>query len=160
MRKLIVAGMLVAAACSSGAKQAACPAPELAPSPPTSKPAVEIPSGPAPIELVKTDLVVGTGAVATTGCEIQVQYVGVRFDDGSEFDSSWENGDPYSLELGQGTVIAGWDLGIPGMKVGGRRQLIIPSDLGGGADGEGPIPGGVALVYVIDLIATEETSTA
>jgi FKBP-type peptidyl-prolyl cis-trans isomerase len=119
------------------------------------KPVAKI-SGDAPDELQGQDVVVGTGPVAKTGDKIQVQYVGQLFDGGTEFDTSWKNattpGPPFDVTLGEGGVIKGWDEGIPGMKVGGRRVLVIPADLAYGAQGSPPkIPASAPLVFVVDL---------
>lgn len=119
-----------------------------------SKPTVSVPSGPAPTSLVTEDLVVGTGAEAVAGKQVSVQYVGVHYHDGSQFDASWDRGEPFSFVLGGRQVIAGWDQGVVGMKVGGRRQLIIPGDLAYGAQGYPPvIQPNETLVFVVDLLA-------
>ncbi len=117
------------------------------------KPVIPKQTGAAPTELVAQDLIVGTGATAKSGDTVDVQYVGVLRDNGKEFDSSWSRGsDPFSFALGAGSVIAGWDQGVEGMKVGGRRRLIIPADLGYGATGSPPkIPANAALVFDVDL---------
>ena len=107
--------------------------------------------GEAPAELVSEDIVEGDGAEAKEGDEITVQYVGVDFATGEEFDSSWE-GEPFTFQLGSGQVIPGWDEGVAGMKEGGRRQLTIPPDLAYGASGSPPAIGPDAtLAFVIDL---------
>jgi FKBP-type peptidyl-prolyl cis-trans isomerase len=119
-----------------------------------TKPKVEVPKGPPPRKLVKEDLETGSGAVAKAGDKVTVQYVGVEYKNGKQIDASWDRGEPFSFSLGAGEVIPGWEEGVPGMKVGGRRQLVIPSEL---AYGSG------ALVFVIDLISidssAESTST-
>lgn len=120
-----------------------------------TKPVAKI-SGDAPDELQGIDIVTGTGDVAKTGDTVQVQYVGQLFDGGKEFDTSWtaatKAGDPFEFTIGQGGVIKGWDQGLPGMKVGGRRVLVIPSDLAYGSAGSPPnIPADAPLVFVIDL---------
>jgi peptidylprolyl isomerase len=117
------------------------------------KPKVPKATGTAPKELQGSDVVTGTGAEAKSGDKVTVQYVGVLFANGKEFDTSWQKGrTPFELTLGQGQVIAGWDQGIPGMKVGGRRVLVIPSDLAYGAQGSPPsIPANAPLVFVVDL---------
>lgn len=119
------------------------------------KPVAKI-SGDAPDELQGEDVVVGKGPIAKTGDKIEVQYVGQLFDGGKEFDTSWKNattpGTPFGVTLGEGGVIKGWDDGIPGMRVGGRRVLVIPPDLAYGAQGSPPKIGADApLVFVIDL---------
>lgn len=118
------------------------------------KPVPVIPDGPPPCDLVITDIVVGTGEEAVPGTTAQVKYVGVLYDDGSEFDSSWSRSPDETLPVpvGQGGVIPGFDAAVTGMKVGGRRQVIIPSDLAYGPTGQGPIPPGATLVFVIDLV--------
>jgi peptidylprolyl isomerase len=118
------------------------------------KPTVQVPNGPAPDQLVVKDLKTGDGAEAKSGDQVSVQYVGVLYDGGKQFDSSWDRGQPFSFQLGSGQVIPGWDQGVQGMKVGGRRELIIPPDLGYGKQGQPPtIPGNATLVFVIDLVS-------
>ncbi len=117
------------------------------------KPEVSVPDGDPPAELVVEDLTVGDGAEAKSGDQLAVNYVGVLFDTGEEFDSNFGNGAPFEFQLGAGNVIPGWDQGLEGMKVGGRRQLTIPSDLAYGPEGRPPaIPGDSALVFVVDLL--------
>ncbi len=114
-----------------------------------TKPEIDFFEGPAPTELVITDLVVGTGAEATAGATVDVHYVGVEFETGEEFDASWNRGSSINFPLG--SLIAGWQQGIPGMKVGGRRQLVCPPHLAYGAAGGGHRLSGKTLVFVIDL---------
>jgi FKBP-type peptidyl-prolyl cis-trans isomerase len=116
------------------------------------KPAVEVPDGPAPCGLVVGDLVQGTGPAAKPGDQLTMKYVGVLYADGSQFDASWDRGSDFPFQLGAGQVIAGWDRGLVGMKAGGRRQLVIPASLGYGDQGQGPIPPGATLVFVVDLV--------
>jgi peptidylprolyl isomerase len=117
-------------------------------------PTVELPSGSAPKRLVVKDLKTGNGAEAKLGDQVSVQYIGVLYDNGSKFDSSYDHGQPFSFKLGGGQVIPGWDQGVAGMKVGGRRELIIPPDLAYGAQGQPPtIPANATLVFVIDLVS-------
>jgi len=117
-----------------------------------AKPEVEIPEGPPPEELVVEDLEEGGGVAAKRGDELSVQYVGVDYETGEEFDSSYGTGQPFVLNLGSGSVIRGWDQGLEGMKEGGRRQLIVPPDLAYGAEGSPPAIGpNATLVFVIDL---------
>jgi peptidylprolyl isomerase len=120
------------------------------------KPTVEVPAGELPPKkLVKEDLKVGDGAEAKAGDSVQVNYVGIACSTGKQFDSSWDSGKPLDAELTEGGLIQGWLDGIPGMKVGGRRMLIIPSDLAYGAAGQGTdIAKNEALVFVIDLLKT------
>jgi peptidylprolyl isomerase len=121
----------------------------------TKKPTVSVPSGAAPTTLQSTDITVGTGAEAKTGNTVSVQYVGVNYADGKQFDASWDRGQPFSFQLGAGSVIEGWDQGVVGMKVGGRRQLVIPPSLGYGNQANGPIVANETLVFVIDLISVK-----
>jgi peptidylprolyl isomerase len=118
-----------------------------------SKPAIPKPTGSPPKRLVVKDIVVGKGPAAKKGDQLSMQYVGVTFDDGQEFDSSWDSGTPFDLTLGQGTVIKGWDQGLVGIKQGGRRELIIPAKLGYGAQGQPPsIPPNATLVFIVDAL--------
>ncbi len=119
----------------------------------SKEPKVTPPSGPAPTKLETKELIAGTGAEAKAGDTVTVNYVGVLYKTGKEFNASWETKEPFSFALGKGQVIAGWDQGIPGMKVGGRRELIIPAALAYGTKGSPPkIPGNEALVFVVDLL--------
>jgi peptidylprolyl isomerase len=118
-----------------------------------TKPDVTIPDGAPPAALVSEDLVVGTGAEATPGTTVEVQYVGVAWSTKQQFDASWDRGRPFSFALGAGRVIRGWDEGVAGMKVGGRRRLVIPPSLGYGDRGAGgAIKPGETLVFVVDLL--------
>ncbi len=118
-----------------------------------SKPSVTIPDGPPPTELQIEDLEVGTGDEAVPGKTCSMQYVGHSWSTGKQFDASWDRGQPFSFQLGAGMVIQGWDKGVAGMKVGGRRRLTIPADLGYGARGAGADIGpGETLVFVVDLV--------
>ena len=117
------------------------------------KPEIDFPEGPAPDELVAVDLVVGDGAEAALGSYVSVHYVGVLYDGGDEFDSSYGRGEPIEFPLGAGVVIPGWDEGIVGMKVGGRRQLTIPPHLAYGPFGAGGLIGpNATLIFVADLM--------
>lgn len=117
------------------------------------KPDVPVPDGDPPAELVSEDIVVGDGATAEAGDEVEVQYVGVDYSTGEQFDASWDNGQPFTFELGAGNVIPGWDQGVEGMKVGGRRMLTIPPDLAYGEAGSPPaIAPNATLVFVVDLL--------
>jgi peptidylprolyl isomerase len=116
----------------------------------TTKPEIEFPEGPPPTELVITDLVVGDGDEASPGATVDVHYVGIEFDTGEEFDSSWNRGESISFPL-RG-LIAGWQDGIPGMRVGGRRQLVIPPEQAYGPAGSGHRLSGKTLIFVIDLL--------
>lgn len=120
------------------------------------KPEVDFPEGPPPTDLQVTDLTTGTGAEATAGNIVQVHYVGVAYSSGEEFDSSWDRGDALAFPLGAQRVIAGWDQGIQGMRVGGRRKLIIPPHLAYGDRGAGNvIKPGETLIFVCDLVAVQ-----
>ena len=121
-----------------------------------TKPKIPAQEGAAPSELIAQDVIVGTGKEAGNGDKVSVQYVGVLFDGGEEFDTSWTSdtkaGEPFEFTLGSGQVIAGWDQGVVGMKEGGRRRLLIPADLAYGAAGSPPkIPADAALVFDVDL---------
>jgi peptidylprolyl isomerase len=121
-----------------------------------TKPKVAIPNGAPPKKLEVKDLEEGTGAAAKAGDYVTVNYVGVNYKSGKGFDASWDRGEPFSFSLGAGEVIPGWDQGVEGMKVGGRRELIIPPDLGYGTTGSPPaIPPNETLVFVVDLEAVE-----
>jgi peptidylprolyl isomerase len=118
-----------------------------------SKPTVDVPAGPPPADLQITDLWVGDGNEARTGQQVEVHYVGVSHSTGQEFDASWNRGSTFRFPLGAGHVIAGWDQGVAGMRVGGRRQLVIPARLGYGDRGAGAaIKPGETLVFVVDLV--------
>src|SRR4051794_35890322 len=117
-----------------------------------SKPHITVPGGDPPTKLVIKDLKKGTGPKAKTGQTVTVQYDGVLWKDGSEFDASWNHGQPFSFPLGQGQVIPGWDQGVAGMQKGGRRVLTIPPDLAYGPNGAPPAIGpNETLVFVVDL---------
>jgi peptidylprolyl isomerase len=119
-----------------------------------AKPRVDVPKGDPPKKLVKEDIVKGKGKAAKSGDQVEMQYVGVLYEDGTQFDASWDSGQPFPFELGGGQVIKGWDEGIVGMKEGGRRKLIIPPDLAYGPQGQPPtIPPEATLVFVVDLIS-------
>ncbi|NNF55567.1 MAG: FKBP-type peptidyl-prolyl cis-trans isomerase [Acidimicrobiales bacterium] len=116
------------------------------------RPIISIPAGEAPTELQVEDIVVGDGAEATAGTQVNVDYVGVSWSTGKEFDASWNRGSQFAFGLGAGQVIAGWDQGVAGMKVGGRRRITIPPAMGYGASGAGGvIAPNETLVFVVDL---------
>lgn len=121
-----------------------------------TKPEIDFPGTDAPTELVITDLIEGTGSEVTPGTTVQAHYVGVAWSSGEEFDSSWGRGQTLDFPVGVGMVIQGWDQGLLGMKVGGRRRLEIPSHL---AYGERGAPGAIApneaLIFVVDLMGTK-----
>ncbi len=120
----------------------------------TDKPLVEPHVGPAPEELLIEEIVIGDGEAAAAGRTAIVHYVGVSASTGEQFDASWDRGETFSFPLGRGQVIAGWDQGVAGMRVGGRRRLVIPAHLGYGDRGAGGvIAPGETLIFVVDLIA-------
>ena len=118
-----------------------------------TKPEIDRPDGDAPANLTIDDVVVGEGAEAKPGDTVEVHYVGVEFDSGEEFDASWNRGE--SIEFPLRGLIQGWQDGIPGMKVGGRRQLTIPPELAYGPAGAGHRLSGKTLVFVIDLLGVK-----
>ncbi|NJC70469.1 FKBP-type peptidyl-prolyl cis-trans isomerase [Planosporangium thailandense] len=119
----------------------------------TSRPTIDRPDGEPPTELQIDDLVVGDGPEATAGHDVVVHYVGVAHSTGEEFDASWNRGAPFTFPLGAGRVIGGWDQGVQGMRVGGRRRLTIPPHLGYGDRGAGNvIKPGETLIFVVDLL--------
>ena len=122
---------------------------------PNAKPTVEVPTGQAPsYQLELEDIELGEGDEAVSGKVVEVHYVGVSWQNGKQFDASWDRGDTFKFKLGQGQVIAGWDQGVQGMKVGGRRKLVIPPDLGYGDRGAGNvIKPGETLIFVCDLVS-------
>jgi len=158
---------LVAAGCSeekaeeSGSAGApkeseAAPAAPATSAEPREKPKVEVPPGPPPKEIEVKDLIEGDGAPAEPGQELTVNYVGVSYSNGKEFDSSFDAGQPFPFQLGGGEVIPGWDQGLAGMKVGGRRRLTIPPELAYGKTGQPPvIKPNETLVFVIDLLSAK-----
>ncbi len=158
---VLLLGALAAAGCGSD-EESQQPASTRTPTPtatptatpkPAAKPKVRVPKGKPPTRLVVRDLRKGTGPAATAGSTVTVQYVGVNDKGGKQFDASWDRGQPFSFPLGGGQVIQGWDKGVAGMRVGGRRELIIPPDLGYGPQGQPPvIKPNETLVFVIDLL--------
>jgi peptidylprolyl isomerase len=126
----------------------------------TDRPAVVVPDGPPPGELVVEDLEQGSGAEAISGTTVTVNYVGVAWSTRAEFDSSWGRGEPFSFRLGKAQVIRGWEQGLLGMREGGRRRLVIPPHLAYGSSGSGLfIKPNESLVFVIDLITVAEESS-
>jgi peptidylprolyl isomerase len=117
-----------------------------------AKPKVPKPTGTPPTELVTEDVVVGEGRAAGPGDHVAVQYVGVSYSNGEQFDASWDRGQPFDFPLGAKRVIQGWDFGVTGMREGGRRTLVIPPSLGYGERGMGPIAPNETLVFVVDLV--------
>jgi FKBP-type peptidyl-prolyl cis-trans isomerase len=157
------AGSAAATAASSGSPSTtACATVAATAAPPAGvstdlaqAPQVPPSDGPPPCDLVISDVVVGTGPAAVAGSTAVVKYVGAFYETGEEFDSSWSRGADETLPvpLGQGRVIPGFEQGITGMAVGGRRMVTIPSDLAYGPQGQGPIPGGATLVFILDLVS-------
>lgn len=166
---LLAALALALAGCGGGDKEksaapastpAASPSPTVAAEPGAisknleEEPIIPKPAGDPPAKLTKRDIVKGDGPKAKTGDQLSVQYTGVSFSTGEKFDASWDRGaEPFQFPVGGGQVIPGWDMGIPGMRVGGRRELIIPSDLAYGPQGRPPAIGpDETLVFVVDLV--------
>lgn len=117
-----------------------------------TKPAISVPEGAPPTDLVVEDLVPGDGATASAGMQVTVDYAGVNWSDGFEFDASWDRNDTFTFKLGAGQVIAGWDQGVQGMRVGGRRRITIPPDMAYGSRGAGGVIGpDETLIFVVDL---------
>jgi peptidylprolyl isomerase len=140
---------------ATGTSTTASTAPAKTPTsgPLSKEPAVPHPSGPAPSTLVTKELITGTGTEAKTGDTVTVNYVGALYDTLKVFDASWHRNEPFQFTLGKGEVIPGWEQGVAGMKVGGRRELIIPASLGYGAKGSPPkIPPNSPLIFVVDLL--------
>lgn len=139
----------------AGATQAAVPKTTSTPTsgPLSKKPVITVPTAPAPKHLVVKDLIPGTGQTAQPGSNITVNYVGELYNNGKEFDSSWQRNQTFSTPLSPGNVITGWVQGIKGMKVGGRRELIIPPSLAYGNKAQGSIPANSTLIFVVDLLA-------
>jgi len=154
---LLAAALIAIAGCGSDSEEPASKAtPEASATPARTKPEVTVPAGKPPKKLVIKDIEKGTGATAEPGKNVTVQYVGVSALNGRQFDASWDRGEPFSFQLGSGGVIQGWDEGVKGMKVGGRRQLVIPPDLAYGPDGSPPTIGpNETLVFVIDLLSVD-----
>ena len=152
---LALAALIAVAGCGSDSEEPASKStPEAAATPERTKPEITVPKGKAPKKLVIKDIEEGTGKAAKAGDQVTVQYVGTSFLNGRQFDASWDRGEPFKFQLGAGAVIPGWDKGVEGMKVGGRRQLVIPPDLAYGPQGSPPTIGpNETLVFVIDLLS-------
>jgi peptidylprolyl isomerase len=130
--------------------------PKASPTKKKTKPTVTVPKGVSPKNFAVKEIEEGTGPEAKVGDKVTVQYVGVGYDSEEEFDSSWSRNEPFSFTLGAGEVIKGWDQGVDGMKVGGRRELLIPGNLAYGPEGRPPTIGpNETLIFVIDLLAVE-----
>jgi peptidylprolyl isomerase len=122
----------------------------------STKPVIPKPTGTPPRKLTKEDIVKGKGPAAKNGDIVTVNYVGMNFSNGVEFDSSWDSGAPFPVQLGAGTVIEGWDKGLVGIRKGGRRKLTIPPEMGYGAEGFPPdIPPNETLIFVVDAVSIE-----
>jgi peptidylprolyl isomerase len=144
---------------SAGQTQVAAATTPKVPADLSTEPTVTVPKTPAPTHLVTKDLITGTGQTAQEGDTVTVNYVGVLYKTGKTFDSSWSRHQTFTTALTTGSVIPGWVQGIAGMKVGGRRELIIPPSLGYGAKGSPPtIPGNSTLIFVVDLISVSSSS--
>ncbi len=121
-----------------------------------TKPEIAVPDGPPPKQLETKELVEGEGKVAGPGETVSVQYVGVDYETGEQFDASWDRGEPYTFTIGDREVIPGWDQGVRGMKPGSRRELIVPPNLAYGATGAPPSIGpNATLVFVIDMLSVK-----
>jgi peptidylprolyl isomerase len=140
---------------AGGQTQASIPTTPKPPPALAKKPVVTVPKGPAPSKLVTKDLVPGTGTAASAGRTVTVNYVGVIYSSGKVFDASWSRGQPAQFQLSPGGLIQGWIEGVPGMRVGGRRELIIPPSLAYGPRGSGPIGPNQTLIFDIDLLAAQ-----
>jgi peptidylprolyl isomerase len=121
----------------------------------STEPTITPPKGSPPTTLVTKEIVPGTGAEAKDGDSVTVNYVGALYSNGKVFDASWERHEPFTFTLGEGQVIKGWDQGVAGMRVGGRRELIIPAELAYGKPGRPPtIPPSSPLIFIVDLLST------
>ncbi len=119
-----------------------------------TEPTITPPKGAAPTKLVTKEIVTGTGAEAKAGASVTVNYVGALYSNGKVFNASWETKTPFTFTLGEGQVIKGWDQGVVGMRVGGRRELIIPAELAYGKTGRPPmIPPNSPLIFIVDLLS-------
>jgi peptidylprolyl isomerase len=148
---IVLCAALALAGCGGGSSSS----PETTATTERTPPDVSVPKGPPPEKLVVKDIEEGTGVAAKAKDVVTVHYVGVNYKSGQEFDSSWSREQPFTFILGFNEVIQGWEQGLIGMKVGGRRELIIPPNLGYGKAGTESIPPNETLVYVVDLIAVD-----
>jgi peptidylprolyl isomerase len=166
---LIVCALLAAACGSSSKRDETAATPTKTATPPPvgkvkvtgalgTKPKVTITpiNATPPVKLEIKDIAKGHGKKAKPGDTVTVQYDGLLYQNGTEFDASWNRHEPFSFPLGAGKVIPGWDKGVPGMRVGGRRVLTIPPNLGYGPQGAGPIPPNSTLVFVVDLLKVKK----
>jgi peptidylprolyl isomerase len=119
----------------------------------SKEPTITVPTGAPPKTLVTKDLITGTGATAKPNSSVVVNYVGALYKNGKVFDASWKRNQTFPFTLGAGQVIQGWDQGVPGMKVGGRRELIIPASLAYKNQAQPGIPAGSTLVFIVDLLS-------
>ncbi len=162
---LLLAAVLVAGCGSDDKEKTASSKSEASPAPAATfapggiskdtkkEPQIPKPAGDAPTQLVTKDIVKGKGKAVKAGDTVSVQYTGVSFSTGEKFDASWDRGaEPFQFPVGGGQVIPGWDQGIPGMKLGGRRELVIPPDLAYGPAGQGSIGPNETLIFVVDLV--------
>ena len=141
---------------AEGSEESAESVPKASPDQKKTKPTVTVPKGVSPKRFAINEIEEGTGPEAKAGDKVTVQYVGVGYDSEKEFDSSWSRNEPFSFNLGAGEVIKGWDQGVVGMKVGGRRELLIPGNLAYGPAGSPPKIGpNETLIFMIDLLAVE-----
>ena len=154
---LALAALIAVAGCGSDSEEPASKAtPEAAATPERTKPEITVPKGKPPKKLVIKDIEEGAGKPAKAGDQVTVQYVGISYLNGRQFDASWDRGEPFSFQLGAGQVIPGWDEGVAGMKVGGRRLLVIPPKLAYGPQGSPPVIGpNETLVFVVDLLGVQ-----
>jgi peptidylprolyl isomerase len=153
MLTIAVCVALAVAGCGSSSSSESSSTTESTTASKKTKPEVTVPKGAPPKQLVVKELEEGSGEEAKSGEEVTVQYVGVDYKNGKEFDSSWSRSEPFTFTLGAGQVIPGWEQGVEGMKVGGRRELIVPPELAYGETGSPPAIGpNETLVFVIDLL--------
>jgi peptidylprolyl isomerase len=160
---LLLVLVLALAGCGGddGGESAATPTPKATATPDnkdtSKKPVVTVPDELPPEKLEIRDIVKGSGPKAKTGDTVSMQYVGLTWSTGVEFDASWDRGEPFKFQLGAGKVIKGWDQGIPGMQKGGRRELTIPADLAYGAQGQPPDIGpNECLRFIVDLVKVDK----
>ncbi|MBD0711207.1 MULTISPECIES: FKBP-type peptidyl-prolyl cis-trans isomerase [unclassified Streptomyces] len=125
-----------------------------------TKPEIDVPGGPPPAELTVRDLITGDGPEVTAGMVVRIHYVGVTFGSGKEFDASWDRGEPFKFAVGGGKVVKGMDRGVRGMRVGGRREIVVPPRLGYGKQSPTSlIPANSTLVFVVDLLDSYSGAT-